>query len=109
LLCKMSNVVTFDVAEDNSDINIFSRKTVTDTGYNIHADIKYLNQSAVYAAALYTSDGRLLDVQTAPAASGATSADVAFSKQDGAAYFKVFLWDNLKSMQPLTESERINV
>ncbi|MBQ2664293.1 MAG: RICIN domain-containing protein [Clostridia bacterium] len=109
LLCKMSNVVTFDVAEDNSDINIFSRKTVTDTGYNIHADIKYLNQSAVYAAALYTSDGRLLDVQTAPVASGATSADVAFSKQDGAAYFKVFLWDNLKSMQPLTESERINV
>ena len=109
LQIKMSNVVTFDVAEDSSAINIFSKLTVTDTNCNVHADIKYLTQSAVYAAALYTSDGKLLDVQTTPVESGANSANVAFAKQDGAAYVKVFLWDNMKSMQPLTESERINV
>lgn len=105
----MSNVVKFDVAEDSSGINIFSHKTVTETGYNIHADIKYLTQSAVYAAALYSAEGKLLDVQTANVESGATSVDVVFAKQTGAAYFKVFLWDDIKSMRPLTESEKFNV
>lgn len=77
--------------------------------YIAKASIVNLKQSAVYTAALYSSDGKLLDVQTTPVASGATSADVAFAKQDGAAYVKIFLWDSLQSMQPLTESERINL
>ncbi len=105
----MGNVVAFDVVEDTSAVNIFSKVMYTDTEYIVNANIKYLTQPAVYAAALYASDGRMLDIQTISLSGGETSASAALSKRTDANYIKVFLWDDLESMQPLCDCERLSI
>ncbi len=106
---RKSNEITFTVLEDISKPKIYNNMTLSDTAYNINTDIKYLTQSAVYAAAVYTADGKLIDVKTENLSSGATSASVSIAKNDNASYIKVYLWDSLNSMKPLTECERIDL
>lgn len=107
LKCLMSNVVAFDVAVDKSQFYICSNVAATDTEYIVNSEINLLEQSAVYAAAVYTADSNLLDVKTLNLQRGAENASVNLTKYSDAAYVKVFLWDNLKNMCPLTEYEKI--
>lgn len=87
----------------NSSIESYSNT------YIVKTEITSLKQSVVYVTALYSAEGKLLDVQTLPLSSGATTADIALPKRPDAKYIKVFLWDSLDNMEPLCDSETITL
>ncbi len=109
LQCLRSNVVAFDVEFDTFHLYVISNVVSDGTKYIVNSDINLLIQPAVYAAALYASDGRMLDIQTVSLSGGETSASAALSKRTDASYIKVFLWDDLESMQPLCDCERLSI
>lgn len=109
LQCLRSNVVAFDVEQDTSQLYVLSNVTEDDTSYIINSDINLLNQPAEYTLALYSSDGRLLNTKTQKIQSGTVSVQENISKHPDAKYIKVFLWDSLNSMEPLADSEKINL
>lgn len=106
---RKSNEVIFNVTEDTSKLKLTNEISEYSESYHINSKIANLTQSAVYAAALYASDGRMLDIQTVSLSGGETSASAALSKRADASYIKVFLWDDLESMQPLYDYERLSI
>lgn len=65
--------------------------------------------SALCLRAVYSADGTLLGQSAADVDSGTGSITAYFPDYPNAAYVKVFLWNSLESMCPLTDSERVDL
>ncbi len=89
--------------EIKSSIEVFSKT------YIIKTSISNLKQPADLITVLYSNNGQILDVSMSRLESGATVSSADLSKKDNAGYIKVFLWDNVNNVIPLSESERINI
>lgn len=83
--------------------------SIQSNNISVCADIVNIFSPAVYIAASYTSDNRLLDVQSLNLQRGAQTAEVSLTKQEGAKYIKVFLWDSVSNMMPLCDYEKIDL
>lgn len=63
----------------------------------------------VIHAALYASDGRLLDYMLYPAEFANNTVHFTFRKQQDSAYLKVFLWGSIETVVPLEDSIVLNI
>ncbi len=91
--------------------SIKTSTTVTRTSGAIKVQTLLTNppQSAQCVIAVYSSNGTLLRQTVNDVNSSTNSITAYFSNYSNASYVKVFLWDSLKGMKPLTNSEKVNI
>ena len=76
---------------------------------NIQTSINNLNQKAVCITALYDKNGVLLKNNINDVDSSTGSVNVVYNNDSTAAYVKVFLWNSIEGMKPLTNGEKIDL
>ncbi len=104
---RKSNEVTFTVISNDTEIKTSNNQS--EGRCNLTTKITNLTQPAVYIAAMYASDGRLLDIEIEDINTGAENAQASLTRQADAKYIKIFLWDSLNGLKPLTECEKIDL
>ena len=75
----------------------------------VQTTISNLSQSAQCVAAVYDGRGKLLGQTANDVNSSTNSVTSYFTNYSNAAYVKVFLWDSLKGMKPLTNGEKVTL
>lgn len=97
------------ICEINSQIPNCNTTISLSDKYYLSAEIHDLQKNAVYAAGLYDSSDRLLEIKSINVGSEDNTCELSLSKNSEAAYVKTFLWNDLSGMNPLTESEIIKL
>lgn len=97
------------ICEINSQIPNCNTTISLSDKYYLSAEIHDLQKNAVYAAGLYDSSDRLLEIKSINVGSEDNTCELSLSKNSEAAYVKTFLWNDLLGMNPLTESEIIKI
>ena len=83
--------------------------TRTSGTIEIHTTISNLSQSASYVAAVYDNSGKLLGQTANDVDSGTQSVTVYLPNHSNASYIKVYLWNSLNGMKPLTDGEKVSL
>lgn len=81
--------------------------TRTNGAIEVQTTISNLTESATCVKALYSADGTLLGQSATDVDSRTNSTTAYFPNYPNASYVKVFLWDSLEGMCPLTNGEKI--
>ena len=75
----------------------------------VQTTISNLSQSASYVAAVYDSSGKLLGQTTNDVDSSTESLTAYLPNYSNASYIKVYLWNSLNGMKPLTDGEKVSL
>ena len=75
----------------------------------VQTTISNLSQSASYVAAVYDSSGKLLGQTTNDVDSATQSLTTYLPNYSNASYIKVYLWNSLNGMKPLTDGEKVSL
>ncbi len=98
-----SETITFEVTSELKMKTTLSNADV----YEIYSEIVNVNQSAIYYAASYASNGELIELKSKTVNCGDTECELPLSKNKDIAYIKVFLWDS--NLKPLADSNTITI
>lgn len=99
--------VSFTVPQVGTYIS--TTATRSSSRIEVQTSISNLSQSAQCVMAVYSSDGKLLGQTANDVNSNAQSVTAYFPNDSNASYVKVFLWDSLQGMKPLTNGEKVNI
>ena len=97
------------VTEPYQSPTTFTTYTDNDSYRRFHTEITNLTCDAEYIVASYDSGGQLLEMSNSGISAGEGGCEMTLPKHSGEKYIKVFLWDSLKGMKPLTEVEKITL
>lgn len=98
-----------DFTVSQSGVSTSTTATRTSGEIEVQTTISNLSQSAQCAIAVYSSDGKLLGNSITNANNSTQSVTAYFPNYSNASYVKVFLWDSLKGMKPLTSGEKVTL
>ena len=104
-----NNVILYAQWEEIKNVETSTEITSDNNIININTTISNLNQKAVCITGLYDKNGVLLQNNINDVDSSTGSVNVVCGNDSNAAYVKVFLWDSIGGMKPLTNGEKVNL